>query len=265
MTAPARFRTARAKVAPRWLTEGDGQLVGYSLDLVKDVFVERLRQGLLVRFPQQGPNGELAPSDALVTMGRDRRVVYGLSDTDATYAAKLKLWLDDRRRAGSAYMLMQKLAEYLGPLPSFRTVDARGNWYSRAANGDEEALLAQENWDWSGDAIGERWSRFWVIVYPNGLWTENTFDWGDIDWDDTVETYGSTAPLEHVQTVRAVTADWMPAGTRCVKIIIAFDPASFDPTAPEPDGLWEHSGKTDNGVSVPSRLSTARYWAGVVR
>lgn len=268
--ASPRFRTLRKFLAPRWLTEEEGELVGYSLDIVADAFVDRLFRGLLARFPQNGPNGETAPTDALTAIGRDRRVVRGLSDTDATYAAKLLPWLDDRARQGNPYMLMQKLAEYLGPLPSFRTVDARGNWYSRAADGTETALLKQENWDWSGEPLGERWSRFWVIVYPGALWSANTEDWGTDTWGaggwgEAVETWGTTALREHVETVRAIVADWMPAGTRCVNIIVALDANSFDPTAPEPDGLWEHWSKNVGGVQVPARLATARYWDGVTR
>lgn len=265
-----RFRSIRKLITPRWLTEGDGELVGYSLDLVKDAFVERARLGLMARFPENGANGETAPPDALIQLGRDRRVVRGLFETDAQYAARLKLWLDDRRRQGNPFMLMQKLAEYLGPLPSFRTVDARGNWYSRAADGTETALLKQENWDWDGTTIGGRWSRFWVIIYPNSLWSANTDDWGANTWGapgwgEATETWGSTATAEHVETVRALVADWMPAHTRCVNIIVALDPASFDPTAPEPDGLWSGWSKNVGGVQVPARLSTARYWDGVKR
>lgn len=268
--ASPRFRLLRKFLAPRWLTEEEGELVGYSLDIVADAFVDRLLRGLLARFPQNGPNGEPGPTDALTALGRDRRVVRGLSDDDAAYAVRLLSWLEDRQRAGNPFMLMQKIAEYLGPLPSFRTVDARGNWYSRAADGTESALLKQENWDWSGEAIGERWSRFWVIVYPNGLWSANTEDWGTDTWGapgwgEATETWGTTAPREHVETVRAIVADWMPAGTRCINIIIALDPSSFDPTAPEPDGLWEGYSKNVGGVQVPSRLATARYWQGVTR
>jgi len=270
--ATPRFRLLRKFLAPRWLTEEEGELVGYSLDIVLDAWVTRLMLGLLARFPQNGPNGETAPTDALAAIGRDRRVVKGLFETEAEYAARELLWLDDRVRQGNPFMLMQKLAEYLGPLPSYRTVDARGNWYSRAADGTETSLLKQENWDWSGEPIGERWARFWVIIYPNGLWSEYPFDWGDTagpGWGEGAETtgltWGSTAPAEHVNTTRAIVADWMPAGTRCVNIIIAFDAASFDPTAPEPDGLWEHWSKNVAGVQVPARLDTARYWDGVTR
>jgi hypothetical protein len=266
MGAPLRFRRLRKTLAPRWLTEGDGEKVGYSLDLVLDGFVERLRQGLYARLPQNDPNGTTtAPDDALEAMGRDRRVVRGISETAASYALRLRLWLDDRRRAGNPYMLMQKLAEYTGAGPAFRTVDARGNWFSRAADGTETAVLKQENWDWNGEPVGRRWARFWVIVYPNGLWTPSEFDWGDTagpGWGEGTQTLGSTATPEHVAKMRHLIADWKGAGRRCVNIIIAFDPASFDPSAPEPDGLWERQSKNVNGVMVPSRLSTARYWNG---
>ncbi len=266
----SRFRQTRTLISPRWLTDGAGGDVGYSLDVLKDAFVERVRLGLLARFPQNGPNDETAPTDALQVIGRDRRVIRALSETDAQYALRLLPWLDDRQRQGNPFMLLQKLAEYLGPLPSYRTVDARGNWYSRAADGTETALLQQENWDWSGEPIGERWARFWVIIYPNGLWAENTQDWGATtwagdEWGNATETWGSTAPRNHVTTVQGIVSDWMPAGTRCINIIIAFDTASFDPTAPEPDGLWEGWSKNVGGVQVPSRLATARYWDGVTR
>lgn len=259
----------RKFLAPRWLTEEEGELVGYSLDIMKAAMLERFRLGLLARFPQNGPNGETAPPDALVAIGRDRRVVRALDETDAEYAARLLLWLDDRVRQGNPFMLMQKLAEYLGPLPSYRTVDARGNWYSRAADGTETSSLKQENWDWSGEPIGERWSRFWVIIYPGGLWAESTYLPGDLG-APTVGTVGepsasTTAPVEHVETVRAIVADWMPAGTRCINIIVPLDPASFDPTAPEPDGTWERKSTYVAPTQVPARLDTARFWDGVTR
>jgi hypothetical protein len=267
MVAPARFRTVRRFLGPSWLTEEEGELIGYSLDTIRDLFIERTRQSLMLRFPQQGPNGETADPEVLALLGRDRRMVRGLFETDAEYAARLKLWLDDRRRAGNPYMLMQKLAEYLGPLPSYRTVDARGNWFARAADGTQTRSLKQENWDWSGEPVGERWARAWVIIYPNGLWSAEG-DWGDVGdtWGDDGETWGTTAPSEHVQTVRAIVADWgLPAGMRCINIIIALDAMSFDPTAPEPDGTWEHWSMNTAGTQAATRLDTARYWDGVTR
>lgn len=264
------FVTIRKHLAPRWLTEGAGQLVGYALDVVKDAFVDRVRLGHLARFPQNSPT-TTAPADALAAQGRDRRVVRGLNESEASYAQRLIAWLDDRKVAGNPYALMKKLAEYTGAGPSFRTVDVRGNWYSRAANGTQTVSLAQGNWDWDSDLSGERWSRFWVVIYPNGLWTESLYDWGDAagpDWGEAPEgTWGTSATPEQVATIKFLVSDWKPAGTRCVNIIIAFDAASFDPATALhgsglPDGLWEHWSKNVGGVQVPARLSTARYWDG---
>ena len=162
-------------------------------------------------------------------------------------------------------MLMQQLAAYMGAGPSFRTVDNRGNWYSRAADGTETALLKQGNWDWDGDA--SKWSRFWVIVYPNGLWEMEPLSWGDgsdSTWGatETTDMLGLTATQEHVASLKHIIADWKPDGTRCVDVIVAFDPSSFDPSTPEPDGFWGIYSKYVGGVRVPSRLDTARYLGG---
>lgn len=260
MTAPARFRLLRRFLGPKWLTTGEGELVGYSLDLMKDAFVQRLFLGLLARYP------ETSPKDGLVAIGRDRRVLRGITETTDSYVARNLKWLDDRKTTGNPFALMQKLAEYTGPLCSFRTVDARGNWLSRAADGTETYLLNQGNWNWDGAPAGRRWSRFWIIIYPNGLWTEGPAAWGPSDpqgWGDVGQTWGSTATPDQVQTIRFLVSDWMPGGTTCVNIILAFDPASFNPASPEPDGHWARGSKNVGGVQVPSRLATARYWDGV--
>lgn len=268
MAAPTSFVRTRPKVTARWLTEGDGGLVGYSLDLLKDAFVTRLALGLQTHFPVT------APDDAIAAMGRDRRVRRGRSETLAAYAQRLIRWLDDRKTAGNPFALMQKVSEYTGPGPKFRTFDPRGNCFTREVDGSTSYLLRQGNWDWDGrplDSLGRtRWSRFWLVIYPNGLWTEGA-GWGDADapaWGDNNVTWGSTATPEDVETVRFIVSDWMPDGMRCVNIILAFDNASFDPTHPLhgtglPDGLWEHWSKNVGGVQVPARLETARYWDGV--
>lgn len=268
MSVEQSFRRIRQFLAPRWLTEGAGGAVGYALDLVKDAYLRRVLFGLLARFPQNGPDGETAPPDALAAIGRDRRVVRGFNESDASYALRLIAWLDDRKTSGNAFTLMQKLAEYTGAGCVFKTVDNRGNWYVRAADGTRSLFLKHGNWDWDG--YSEKWSRFWVIIHPPiSLWSESD-DWGDTagrDWSEAVGTLGSTATYDQVQSIRSIVADWKPAGTRCVNIVIAFDPASFDPEAAAlspglPDGLWGSWSKTVGDVRVPARLDTARYWKG---
>ncbi len=247
----------RQRMAPRWLTEGEGGLVGYALDVVKDAFMDRAYRGLLARFPQNDANGTPGVTDALTAMGRDRRVVRGIDESDTDYAARLVTWLDDRRTAGNPYTLMRVLHAYTGTADgvSFRTVDVNGNWYSRAADGTETASLGTGNWLWDSDT--DRWSRFWVIIYPGTLWEDEDV-WGTGVYGDTSGTIGSTVTPEQAATLRAIVADWKPQGTRG-DVILALDPSSFDPTTPEPDGLWGKWYKYVFGDAVESRLTTGRY------
>jgi hypothetical protein len=203
-------------------------------------------------------------------MGHDRRIPRGIGETSQAYAARLLRWLDDWKTAGNPFALMAQLAAYCGPLVALRTVDVRGNWFSRAADGSQSVVLNAANWDWDNapDAL-VRWSRFWVIVYPNGLWTTGR-NWGDAgaNWGDAGVTWGTSATLGEVQTVRSIVKDWKPGGTKCSNIIIAFDNASFDPTHPRdgsglPDGTWGHWSLHGTPARLPSRLATARYWDGV--
>lgn len=265
------WRQLRRFMAPSWLTDGEGGLLGYTVDALKDAFTDRLRLGLLARFPQNGPNGETAPSDALTALGRDRRVIRGINESDASYALRLLKWLDDRQIAGNPFTLMKKLSEYTGPGPAFRTVDVRGNWFSRAADGTQTFLLdggvgggSGTPWDWDGTSpVQANWSRFWVIIYPNGLWVP--WNWGSgRNWGDTNLTWGSTATPDQVATVKFIVNDWKPAGTKCMNIILAFNNADFDPVGLVglPDGHWPLWAKESGGVSVPARNTNACYWDG---
>lgn len=267
------FAQAIRALGPAWLVRRDeGELVGYSLGRIVDAFAERTRQGLIARFPAY------APEDALGPMGRDRKITRGINEPAATYAARQLTWLDDHKRRGNPFALMQQLRGYCGVDMVFRTVDRRGNWYTRAADGTESYLLRQANWDWDGVPASPDWSRFWVILYPPvgtdadpyPLWgpgpTIGASDlWGGAIGTDGY-TIGSTATPDEVAGVRAIVREWMPAGTRCEGIILAFDSASFDPATPAgpplPDGTWGVSAKIAAGVWVRTRLDTARYWRG---
>ncbi len=252
------FRGLWRRLVPSWLNSGEGELVGYTLMWLNDISLERIYLGHLARFPQNGPNGETAPTDALAALGRDRGVIRGIDETDASYAYRLTQWLVDARTRGTAFTLMKQLAAYCdwdgSKGCSFRVVDSRGNWYSRSATGVETSSLDTGNWNWDGEEA-TRWARFYAIVYPGTRWVEGP-DWGDSTWGATNETWGTTATPEHVATMKEIVADGKPAGTNGA-IIIAFDDASFDPTSPEPDGTW---GRPYYGADAPpSRLATARY------
>ncbi len=250
-------------MAPSWLTDpGDGLEVLHSLGICMDAQAERTYQGTLARFPDH------APADALPPMSRDRKIVRGINESAESFAARLIKWLDDHKVRGNPYALLEQLQAYLVIPTAVRTVDNRGNWFSIDEDGNRSALIDQGNWDWDGDTAS--WSRFWVIIYPPAtLWVQGDPAIGDADlWAGEIGragyTIGSTATQEDVAGVRTIVRQWKPAGTLCLWIIVAFDPASFDPTdgaPPNPDGDWGiwHE-RVDPAVAV--RLGTASFWDG---
>lgn len=252
-----RFTTSFRKLAPSWLTTGEGELVRFSLGLQLNQACDRAYQATRARMPAY------APIDANGPMGRDRKIVRGIDEPAAAYAERMIRWLDDHKTRGNPFALAKQLRAYCQADVMIRTVDRRGNWFTIEADGTQAMSLATGNWLWDTTAASPQWARFWVIIYPTaaGLpWTVGP-RWGDADAIYSASrTWGTSATPEQVAAVRSIVREWKPAGTRCESIIIAFDPASFDPAAPEPDGTWSLWSKGD--PRVKNRLDTARYWKG---
>lgn len=263
------------KLVPTWAQDPDeGAPLLYTFGRLARSVRDRARDGLAARFPggakRYGQRFDPAPDDALSLISRDRKIVRGIDEEPEAFALRLIAWLDDHRNRGNAYALMRQVRGYCNAAVRVRTVDARGNWYTLQRDGSREFLLNQGNWNWD-DADAARWSRFWVIIYP-------TTDTPPLPWDvgptwgaagavwGPDRTWGTTATRAQVREVRAIVRDWKPAGTTCVRIVIAFDDASFDPTAAlgspgMPNGTW---GTWSNGEDPArtDRLRTARYWKG---
>lgn len=266
------LRTTLARYLPPWLTArlAEGKVRGfkllYSVALLCDAGIENAYQGVQARFPGVGT------ATALPYIGRDRRIRRGIGESDESYAARLITWLDDWQGAGTPYTIMRMVQAYCAPaVPRVRIVNGTGTWYTLTPDGTFEVhqTWPTPNWDWDGDA--SKSTRCWLIIYSDqGPWSELPA-WGDPSapgWGDPGTSWGTTATPEQIATVRAILADFKSGGDRFENIIIAFDPASFDPTAAPgspgmPDGTWGHWSKNVGGVQVPARLGTARYWDGV--
>lgn len=256
------FLEAFAKLVPWWLSEGDGGKVLASLSLMADDFAARAKNALLARFP------DYAPDDAaLAALGRDRRIVRGINEPAAAYAARLKRSFDDLQRRGSPFALLEQLRAYLQAACVIRTVDQRGNWCTIDAAGVLTRSNDVGNWDWDGAADSPAWARFWVIIYPVGgvtPWAETGL-FGAAGAVAESDTLGTTATPDQVAQLRSIVRDWKPAGTKCEWIIISYDAALFAPgDAPgvAPDGLWGGWSKVVGDTLVASRSPDARYFSG---
>lgn len=251
--------------------------------------------------------------DALPYIGRDRGIIGGLTEHPADYAERLRKWLDvgiaggaayGWASAGTAYGMLGQLASVLGPNPPrLRCVTAGGVWYTRESDGtfkiqtttgrglrlNADGTTAPETgiahpWDWDSHCVPPLWDqndpgRIWLIIYApcnapylagtEGKWGDGTTHYGDVDG-----VIGTTATPAHRELVRDLADAWRAAGLKLSHIIVAYDPASFDPLTPGPypaagmpDGYWGHHGKlaTVAGVltRVRARLATARYTRGL--
>jgi hypothetical protein len=250
----------------------EGARVAYSLGVVLDVFAERLLQGLRLRFPEE------AHPSALPYLGRDRRLVRGINEPAASYAARLVAAPDAHLTQGNPFALLKQIAAYLQSDCMLGFVDDSGNWFrynvwsamdNATIPGSTEYLLAQDNWDWDG-LNATTWSRFWVIIYawstdPPIAERDGTWDDGETWGAKPDSTWGCTFTDEQVTSIRAIIKEWKPAGTRCVNTIVSFDDAAtdFEPmnTISDP-GTWGQRSRNVAGTQVRTRNPGAIYMRG---
>jgi hypothetical protein len=242
------FRDAIRRAVPGWLTGYWGYRLLYAMAIQLDALGDALAYGVKLRFPN------VYSPESLPLIGRDRGISRGFEETDAGYAARLERWLYDHRRAANPYTLMRQIQGYLaGHSVKLRIVNNAGAWYTLNADGTTEYVLGG-NWNWDGNTV--QWSRFWLLIYPPAdLWVRSG-TWGDGSlWGEG--TWGSTATVEQVESIRGIVAEWQAPHARCVNIILVFDAAAFDPTdaaPPLPDGTW---------ARAPARDDRAIYGDGV--
>lgn len=244
------YRTAQ----PSWMTTGESELVQYSLGVAVDGALERMR------LSYEAGNPTTAPEDALRFMGRDRRIRRGRSEPAASYAVRLVRYLDDHKTQGNPFALMDQLYAYLQTAGvTLRTVDRRGNWFTRAADGTRGYALNRANWDWDGGALTS-FTRFWVVIYSDtGPWTAQ---WLHGTPGAAATSGTTTATADEIAGVMAIVKEWKPAGTRCEWVIVSFAaPGGFlgPETGDDPAGAW---GDWADATYRPVRDSRARYWRG---
>ncbi len=261
MSATFRFRDGLAEYVTRWMSERKAPVmfrVLWTIVGMIDVAVEVLVQGIQARWPGVG-----TPT-ALPMIGRSRGILRGQADTDATYAAKLRGWLDRWRTAGTAYAICRELHEWLGNGPRVRVITRSGHWTTIETDGTVTRTTAA--WDWDSVSNPERsgfWSDIWIVIYPTQWAASGT--WGDGSlWGDNSNGFGHDVTVAEYDAVRFLIRTWKAAHTRVRCVIWTSDTALFDPTsAPsKPDGTWGRWGQYVAGSYVPSgrNVSTCRYW-----
>jgi len=253
---------------PEWMRQGDGMKLAQLFALSFDALIDWARHGIRARFPEYGSD------ETLAAIGRDRGLPRGAYEPKAAYQARLQGWLDSAEYLGNPFQIMRDIQAYLAPYsPRLRIVNDGGSWYTLNADGSVEWMLAQGNWDWDSETTllpGQNWSRFWVIIYSTlGPWEQAPI-WGDPElwggeWDHAEVTFGSTARIGEIDTIRAMIDAQKPPYARCESIIVAFDDDAWDPEnaqPPNPDGWYANASRVSGGVRVETRPANSEYWPG---
>lgn len=271
---------------PGWLQRGHSRdyldTIVWTIDALMEG-VYQAREGILAL-------DDDPPPDAVPLVARDRNLPPGFVEGAKNYFRRAASWRQLWKASGRVRPMLECLAAVWGPSPpKMRVVREFGwavdgiykaRWTTRNSDGTYENHIANpSNWDWDGDHLP---CREWVIIYAptltpvmgeDGLYNGLLVPvWGDSgtrgDGTFDKKTIGTTAWREYVTRTQHVIDLFKPAHVKVQNIIIAFDPASFDPTAAPgspgmPDGTWGNWSKEVAGVQVRTRLATARYWKGV--
>lgn len=250
------FRSLFRWITPAWLHTGEGEKVLHALSTIIDASTERVRQGLLARFPSRTGGA------ALGLHGIGRGLVRGRIETDAHFAARLKRWRYPRghRVRGSAFALLEQVWQYWGSAPC-TTRDAGGAEYGRTEAGVEYVVRGNA-WDWDYEP-DTSWARFWLTIDLTGIASANPELDDPALWGGDLGTPGATigsvgvTPQDVAAIRRLLTwRPWKPAGTRSEWAVI-----HTAPMAVFPNPTWFRWSKNVGGHQVAAREASYRYWS----
>ncbi len=183
----APFRAGAEAFSPPWLRGYVGARYMFAQSIQWDTLAEYTRLGVIQRFPTK------AEPNALGELGRDRKILRGLAETDAHYAERLRKFKTTWKLAGNAPTLLRQLWEYMAPNATKIRYVANGyddpvassgsqftDWWTIDDSGLTFERASPSNWDWDGAFTKN--VRFWLIVYRTDLtpaaWGVPPYAWG---------------------------------------------------------------------------------------
>jgi len=159
------FRDSLEAMAPAWLkgTVGLRYLFGHSIHL--DAFGDALLSGVQTRFPGYYSDASLP------LIGKERRILRGLKESNTNYAARLITWLIEHAHRGQARAMLAQL--YLHYYPDnfpMMLIARNGLTHTMAPDGTiTRSVIA---WQPDSPADPARWARWWLI-FRTDRWSAN--------------------------------------------------------------------------------------------
>lgn len=140
---------------PPWLRNGNAEKFLYAMGVQVDMLGEALVAGIKSRFPG------LYSDESLPVIGRERRIARGPAETSATYAVRLRRWLDDHRLRGGPYAMLAQLYAYHAP-NNFDVALVYRN--GRRFLMDAAGAITTDVVAFHPDTYPLQWARWWLFM-----------------------------------------------------------------------------------------------------
>jgi hypothetical protein len=167
------FRDTWYQLAPPWLQTDVGEKYMYTLELLRDVSMERCYQAVAIRFPGVGDVSQLP------YLAHDRQLLQGPNESDAAFLERMPVAFQTWAACGNRTSVLQQLGYYIqgmnvGPPPSAPLMSIVGGSYPTVATWDVvrigDALgsvptrtkIAPSDFNWDGGA--QPW-RSWLVLH----------------------------------------------------------------------------------------------------
>lgn len=217
-----------ARVGPYFLHNKNVGTFLESLGHLYDDGLESLEQGLDLSNPL------VCDSSAFPILSVDRGIRLYPAETSESKRLRLSQWWQLHRGRGTHVGELKHAQPYFLPdIPIIRIVHqdgaaGRATWWTIDGAG-AVSIVKKTPSNWNYDAQPTKWSRWWAIIYiPASLIDLWHWDDGNL-WDTDGLWDGVTAAV--AQDIVNLFLEWHSAHSRLAAVILATDPASFDPTA----------------------------------
>lgn len=225
MSAPS-FASALLARMPPWLQRTEGAKLMLSLGDTLDLVAGRAIDAVAARFPSS-TSDELT----IALLGKERRILRGPQEDVATYAGRMRTWLDDHARRGGPRALARQVWGFWRSTlnPAFEIVYPGGRRYSVDTSGNVTR-------DDIGTSPSDAWARYWIVFHLPGTLPDTTWidDSGATMADETgaglvfaALAGGGALDDDTAEAFRSVPREWSPAHVSRVDLLLLYGGAWY--------------------------------------
>lgn len=236
------FRELFTTIVPPWLRRTNGGGLMYTIALHFDALVELVSAAVKLRHP-----GEYS-YESLPLLSRERHIRQGHGESNASFAARLDLYLQSHKDRGGPYpMLEQIFARYRyspdGPFP-VHLIYTSGARFDMGVDG----VITRDAASFGTGLGPEEWAHWWLVyewptvINDDGLWDDPGV-WSDGGvWD-------SDLTADQVTDLRLIPSEWNSGHCKGHLIVLSPGEALWD----APIELWDDTpgaGTWDDGSAA---------------